>query len=987
MQKVLLLAFAVVLISTTGFSQTDNFWSANNNSVSTITADKAVARQSFPATYKLFNLNAAPFRNALFSAGFTSDKHAAIITLPNADGNLEQFEVVEASNFEPDLQAKFPEIRAYSGKGITDKLATLKLSISPQGVQTMVFRTGAENEFMEPFSSDHTVYAVYKSHRDKGNLLWTCSTEEKQMADGLDANVFSLNAAGSSTGQLKTMRLAQSCNGEYANFFGATNSSQVGLVLAAYNATLTRCNGVYEKDLALHLNLIANSTSVIYYSPSTDPYTTLSNWNLQLQQTLTAVIGSANYDIGHMFGASGGGGNAGCIGCVCVNPPNNNSLAKGSGITSPADGIPMGDNFDIDYVVHEVGHQLGANHTFSMSLEGTGQNKEVGSGITIMGYAGITSQDVAPHSIDIFHETSIAQIQANLAAKTCPVSTDITANNTAPVIGAVSNYTIPISTPFALSASATDANGDALTYCWEQNDNSTTSGTSSVASPTKATGPNWLSFSPVASGTRTFPKLSTILSGLNVTPPLPGGDAGANIEALSSVSRTLNFRVTVRDNHPYSSTAPIAIGQTAFTDVVVTVTNTSGPFQVTSPNTNITWNAGSTATVTWSVNGTTGSPVNCSAVNILLSTDGGQTFPTVLATSTANDGTELVNVPSTPGNTNRIKVEAAGNIFFDISNTNFTIGVAPTCSAVNGLNATAITQTSATLGWSAASGADSYDVDYKASSSPTWINAATATTSTSAGVTGLTANTTYDYRVRVNCAAGSGNYTQAQFTTTPGAVTCPGPYDISTNGTTAGAAAIPLNTDVNGRIETRGDNDYYQFVITTGGTITITLTTLPADYQLALLNSGGSTLQSSLNGGTTNETINATLAAGTYYARVYPKNNGAMDVNNCYTLKVQTGTASRIDNELVIQPASNKFAISPNPASDMVNLSFTSEAGGMSVVSVINQAGSVVLSRTVTTTKGNNSRKLDLGNLPNGLYIIKIQTGALVQTTKLVIGK
>ncbi len=226
-------------------------------------------------------------------------------------------------------------------------------------------------------------------------------------------------AAGTSTGQLKTMRLAQSCNGEYSNWFGATSSAQVALVLAAFNATLTRCNGVYEKDLALHLNLIANTTAVIYYNPATDPYTTnLSSWNNQLQSTLTSVIGEANYDIGHMFGASGGGGNAGCIGCVCVNG------SKGRGITSPADGIPQGDNFDIDYVVHEVGHQLGANHTFSMSLEGTGQNKEVGSGITIMGYAGITSQDVAPHSIDIFHETSIAQIQANLATKTCPVSTN-----------------------------------------------------------------------------------------------------------------------------------------------------------------------------------------------------------------------------------------------------------------------------------------------------------------------------------------------------------------------------------------------------------------------------------------------------------------------------------------------------------------------------------------------------------------------------------
>ena len=988
MKKVLLLTSLLVLIGIKGFSQTDIFWSANNTSPGSIIIDKAVARLSYPKDFKLFNLNDAPFRQELFAiVGNNPNKHSTIISLPNADGKLEQFEVVEASNFEADLQARFPEIRAYSGKGITDKYATLKLSISPQGIQTMVFRTEKDNEFIEPYSKDHTVYSVYRSHRDKGKLPWTCTTDEKQLAADLSSKIITPDAAGSSTGQLKTLRLAQSCNGEYANFFGATSSAQVGLVLAAYNATLTRCNGCYEKDLAVHLNLIANTTSVIYYNPSTDPYTTLSNWNLQLQQTLTSVIGNANYDIGHMFGASGGGGNAGCIGCVCVNPPNNNSLAKGAGITSPADAIPMGDNFDIDYVVHEVGHQLGANHTFSMSLEGTGQNKEVGSGITIMGYAGITSQDVAPHSIDIFHETSIAQIQANLATKTCPVSTDITANNVAPVIAPVNNYTIPISTPFALTGSATDANGDPLTYCWEQNDNSTTSGSGSVASPTKATGPNWLSFSPSSSPTRLFPKLSTILSGLFVTPPLPGGDAGTNIEALSSVSRTLNFRLTVRDNHGYSSTPPLAIDQTAFTDVVVTVTNTSGPFQVTAPNTNITWNAGGPATVTWNVASTNAGSVNCQSVNILLSTDGGNTFPTVLAASTANDGSEVITVPSTPGTTNRIKVEAVGNIFFDISNTNFTIGSAPSCPNPAGLTASSITQTTATVSWDPVSGATNYDVDYKAASSPTWINAATATSNTSVDLTGLTESTLYDWRVRATCPSGTGSYVQAQFTTAGVPIVCPGAYDVSTNGTTAGAATIPLNTDIFGLIEVRGDNDHYRFDIGTGGTITLSLTNLPADYQLALLNSSGTTLQSSTNNGTNNEIINTTVTAGTYYAKVYPKSNGAFNASNCYTLRVQTGTASRNEDGAGMQYVNTKLVLSPNPASHMVNLSFNAGAGGNATVSVINQTGAVVLNRTLVVGAGDNNKKLDVSNLASGMYLIKIQTGSVIRMAKLVIGK
>ncbi|HEU5165808.1 MAG TPA: zinc-dependent metalloprotease family protein [Chitinophagaceae bacterium] len=977
MRKLLIVALVLLSFSTLAYSQADRFWSTNNGDRNNIPTDRAVGRLTYPKEFKLFNLNIEPLRQELLSVVDRSTKHSTIITLPNANGDLEQFEVYEASNFESDLQAKFPEIRAYSGKGITDQYATVKLSISPQGIQTMVFRTGMENEFIEPYSDDHRVYSVYRSHRDKGKLPWTCRIEEKQLSSSINSAI--TNRTGSSTGQLKTLRLAQSCNGEYSNWFGAFSSADVALVLAAYNATLTRCNGVYEKDLAVHLNLIANTTAVIYYNPATDPYSSnLSSWNSQLQSTLTSVIGEANYDIGHMFGASGGGGNAGCIGCVCVNG------SKGSGITSPADGIPQGDNFDIDYVVHEVGHQLGANHTFSMSLEGTGQNKEVGSGITIMGYAGITSYDVAPHSIDIFHETSIEQIQNNLSNKTCPASITMTANH-APVIGAVSNYTIPISTPFALTGSATDPENDALTYCWEQNDNSTTSGSASVASPTKSTGPNWLSFTPIASGTRTFPRLSTILAGLNVTGPLPGGDASANIEALSSVSRTLNFRLTVRDNKPY--VAGSTIGQTAFTDVVVTVTNTAGPFAVTAPNTAVTWNANSSATVTWNVNGTNGGSVNCASVNILLSTDGGQTFPTVLAAGTANDGSEVITVPSSQSSTCRLKVESVGNIFFDISNTNFTIGAASACGSPTGLTNTTPTQTSTTVSWSAVSGAFNYDVDYKTNASSTWTNAATATTNTSVDLSGLAVGMLYNWRVRANCSGGPGSYVQANFTTASVPVTCPGPYDVSTNGTTGGAATIPLNTDVFGLISVRGDNDYYNFNSATGGDIIISLVTLPADYQLALLNSTGTVLQSSLNNGTANETISRNVPAGTYYARVYPKNNGAFNATNCYTLKVQTVTASKMVNPELVKVLENKLSVFPNPAGYDANLSFISAVNGTSVVTIINQLGSVVLKRTIAINEGENVRKLDVSSVASGIYYIKIQNGTQIQTAKIVIRK
>ncbi|MFB6454161.1 reprolysin-like metallopeptidase [Chitinophaga sp. Hz27] len=1045
--RTLLLFATALLCSNMLFAQ--NYWKAHTDP-GNISTDKAVARLAFPATFKLFDLNISSLRGDVFRVVSNKQVPKTIIELPNADGQIEQFEISEASNFDPALQAQFPEIRAFSGKGITDKSATVKMSISPQGIQTMVFRTEKENEFIEPYSADHSVYSVFKKHAKV--LPWKCSTPEQKLATSINNQI---PVTARSTGDVKTLRLAQSVTAEYSNYFGATSPAQVSLVLAAINATLTRCNGVYERDLAIHLNLIATDTAVIFYDPSTDPYSVASTgaggaWNSELQNTLTAKIGAANYDIGHLFGASGGGGNAGCIGCICVDN------SKGSGFTSPADAIPQGDNFDIDYVVHEVGHQLGANHTFSMSNESTGMNVEPGSGITIMGYAGITSQDVAPHSIDIYHAVSIAQIQANLASKSCPVTTSIAGNNATPVANAGSSYYIPISTPFALTGSATDADaGDVLTYCWEQKDAASTSqtGSSSVASATKATGPNWISFAPTTSPVRYFPKMATILAGNLISGPLPGGDAGANTEALSSVSRTLTFRLTVRDNVPYRSTAPVAIGQTNFSDMTVNVTNTSGPFAVTSPNTKVTWAGNSSQTITWNVASTTASPVSCANVKISISTDGGNTFSTLVA-STPNDGSEVVTIPDIATTTARIKVEAVGNIFFDISNSDFTITSSSTCTPPTA-SVSAIDTAAATISWAAISGAVSYDLDYKATSSSTWINAATATTLLTKSLTGLVPGTTYDYRIRTNCASGSSSYVSSQFSTNPsgcgtpaglnssgvtssgasvswtavsGAVSydvdyklnssstwtnaatatsatsvslssltsaslydwrvrancsagsssysaaqfttltasgCANTLDNATNNTTSGAATIPFNTDVTGLISPSGDIDNYKFVITTSGTITITLGTLPGDYDLKLLNSAGSQVAISQLAGTSSETISRTVSAGTYYAQVYGY-NGANSSTTCYTLRVQLGTATK-DAEHGSNDAP-QVHVYPNPANNVLNVNLAGYKG-KSEVNISDVSGRVVVRRYVSSA----SAQVDISALPAGVYIISVK--------------
>ena len=280
----------------------------------------------------------------------------------------------EASNFEPELQAQFPEIRSYAGNGIDDKYARLRMSIDPRGIQTMIHRADKATEFMEPYSQDERIYSVYRSSRVKGKLPFTCSTPDQDLVLDLSNNE---QISRSSSGELLTFRLALSCNGEYANYFGATSAAQVGLVNAQFNATMTRVNGIFETDFGIHMNIVASNNNVIYYNPATDPYSfcTMANWNTELQLALNTTLtgpstslaaNNAAYDVGHIFGASGGGGNAGCIGCVCVDGvAAGTGSTKGRGITSPADGVPAGDTFDVDYVAHELGHQFGANHTFS----------------------------------------------------------------------------------------------------------------------------------------------------------------------------------------------------------------------------------------------------------------------------------------------------------------------------------------------------------------------------------------------------------------------------------------------------------------------------------------------------------------------------------------------------------------------------------------------------------------------------------------------
>lgn len=678
MKKQLLFLFFILYFSNTN-AQSNDLWQK-------VSTNSALSKKTNPTDGESlhYKLNSESLQLKLASAtNKTAKKTTSEITFPNSAGVLERFLVWESSNFDPELQTKFPDIRAYEGRGLDDKTAKIHFSVSPIGLQTMVFRSDKTTEFIESNPDNTTEYILFAKNSAGKRIL--CKTVDQLLDQNTTSKTSATAKTTASNKVFKTLRLALSCTGEYTTYFGGTKAA----ALAAMNATMTRVNGVFNKDLAVKLILIANTEDLIYTNSTTDPYSNASTgadgaWNQELQTNLTTTIGNSNYDIGHLFGASGGGGNAGCIGCVCTNPTTNVPLAKGSAYTSPSDARPQGDTFDIDFVAHEFGHQLGANHTFSYdSEERTSVNVEPGSGTTIMAYAGVTGDyDIQNASDDYFAYVSILQIQNNLAGKSCPVSTALT--NNPPVVNAGPDYTIPISTAFVLTGTGSDPEGDTVTYNWEQRDNSIiTSGSNSIAYPTKPDGPLFRSVIPSSSPIRYMPAYSSVLQNQLTT----------TWESVSSIARTLHFTLTGRDN------ATLDNAQTFTDEMIVTVSANAGPFAITSHvNEDVSWWQGLSETVTWSVNNTTSLP-GSENVNIKLSTDGGLTFPITLAANTPNDGSETIVLPTTvPSSKNcRILIEPTGNIYYAINTKAFAVGYTSTtsCDSYSFGNAFSIPNTTA----------------------------------------------------------------------------------------------------------------------------------------------------------------------------------------------------------------------------------------------------------------------------------------------------
>jgi hypothetical protein len=708
-------AFSLNLSAQGGQNITDAFTAHSGNTTSV--SGNQLIRASHFLTY---SINTGELANRLQNVPYrevTSSAEETLLTIPHPNGTSHVYRVRKNQTLHPELAALFPEIETFDIYGVSHPEEHGKIDVTPQGFHAMIMSPNYSTVFIDPLiHGQNDLHMVYYKKDFITDKTMSCSVDAA--SDIWDEENHMEIRASYASCELRTYRLALAATGEYTIFHGGT----VALAQAAQATTMNRVNGVYEKAMAITMVIIPNNQLLVYTNPSTDPYTN-GNASTMLgenQTNVTNVIGSANYDIGHVFGTNSGG--VAGLGVVCSNSN------KARGVTGSS--APINDPFDIDYVAHEMGHQFAANHTQNNSCNRNNATAmEPGSASTIMGYAGICSPNVQTNSDDHFHAVSLREIGLFISGSghTCPVKTPLA--NAAPVINSTNaNVTIPISTPFALTANATDADGDLLVYNWEQMNNQITT------QPPLATatgGPNFRSFPYTTSSTQYFPRLSTLAANGPFT-----------WERLPSVSRTMNFRLTVRDNHPVSACND-------FANVTITTDATAGPFVVTYPNTTgIVWEVGSIQTVTWDVANTNNTNVNCQHVTIYLSIDGGQSYPHVLAVITPNDGSHQIEVPNLPNTTSRVMVMAENGTFFDISDNNFQITTCaiPNLPTISG-NTTICPGTETTLTVSAG--------NLNAATNWNWYTGSCGGTPAGTGTT-LTvspeANTTYYVRGEGNCA-------------------------------------------------------------------------------------------------------------------------------------------------------------------------------------------------------------------------------------------
>lgn len=666
--KNIVISLIFIFITFNAQSQKKSYWETVAKSELN-KVKKLSEKDIYLESYNVFRLDLNSLSKFLEDEFVRETNKYVLLEFPSMSGEMELFKIFKSSIMEPELQLRYTMIQTYKGVGVDDPTATIRFSITPLGFHALSNSGTRSSLYIEPYASDDkSLHFVFEKNSVIKSSDFECHIQTDAQRIAQNNSLMSSGPGDIDDQKLRKYRLALSCTGEYAqNFAGTgTEAQQKTNVLAAMVTSINRVNEIYERDLGIRLLLVANNDEVIFLNPNTDPWN--NEYNTTTAQTLDNIIGVSNYDIGHNYNDSGGG-NAGCLGCVCAAVSQNN-FHKGRGWTGSNN--PVGDPFYIDYVAHEMGHQFYGFHTMNRcSRSGYNTEVEPGSGSSIMGYAGICPPNVQNQSDAHFNYVNIRDIGGyiktgynaynDITIAICEESQII--QNQPPTADAGIDYVIPTGTAFALTGFASDPDGtETLTYNWSQNDTEPAPGSGTPQSNWDE-GPLYRSILPTTSPTRYFPKLETVVAnGLSST-----------WEVTPNVPRTLNFAFTVRDNGS-GFTGDDSTGQVATDLMTVEVIDTGSPFQVTSQSElDLTWSSGSTEIISWNVAGTDANGINTSAVDILLSVDSGENFDIVLAEGIPNNGNAEITVPDLPSLSCRLMVKGVNHIFYALNTTPFSI--------------------------------------------------------------------------------------------------------------------------------------------------------------------------------------------------------------------------------------------------------------------------------------------------------------------------
>ena len=598
--------------------------------------------------------------------GLSSARKTFSLELPIPTGGFRRFEFKRSTTLSPGLSARFPRLQAFEGRSIDKDGSTAQLELTASGLSAQIL--DVQGRWMidpiDQLNSDK-VKSYFARDDQRARVPLQCGFDHRHphgykgaMSNQLDVARRPAVTRGQSRsrgGEHRLYRLAIATTGEYSEYHGGTIEGTLSAVVRVVN----RVNGIFNAELSVGFELIENTDEILFTDPLTDPFEGNDDlWVLveESQSVIDEVIGDDNYDIGHTFASSGGG-------LADIGPCRNGS--KALGVT----GGTEGDAFVVDFVAHEMGHQLGMFHTFNSSAESCAENREAsaafepGAGSTIMSYNGICGADdisqnslMTSNSDPMFHSYSYEQAvdYIDTFGSVCGTTSDT--DNRYPQVDAGLTYSVPAGTPLVVEGGGSDPDGHELTYSWEQRD---LGPAASLSSADDGYIPLFRARAPSTNPVRYLPTLSTVVSG-----------EIDNAEKLPRVARTMKMVLTARDQRGGRNSDTTKIE-------VIPPPLTGGSFSIEEPN--LGGDVGSEGTVRWNVGGTNAPPISVNEIELFLSVDGGDTFSEEPFTTVPNTGYARVAFPNDVDTESaRIMARGRGNIFFDVSDEDFSLdGSAP----------------------------------------------------------------------------------------------------------------------------------------------------------------------------------------------------------------------------------------------------------------------------------------------------------------------